>query len=380
MATTLLVIDDEAAFLAIVRRTSESAGVAVKATTEPDVFKEAVRADLPTLVLLDLQMPDCDGVELLRFLAEAHSPAKIILMSGMDSRVLGLARGIGEELGLDMGEPLQKPIRPADLHALLLRFRGRTFQPDKEAISAALAGESLELYYQPLVELREGRTIGFEALARWNHPDFGIIMPDRFIGLAEREGLIGQLTDRVLSLAVKQLAGWRGEGFTPFISLNISAANVDAKLPDGLGQLCASQGVPASQICLELTETAAMGNPTLMLEVLTRLRLKGFKLAIDDFGTGYSSLLQLHRLPFSELKIDQSFVRKMGRSEEASLIVGAIVNLAHSLKLELIAEGIENQDLSNTLSALGCEMGQGYHFSRPMPAAQVLDWLAKTSG
>jgi EAL domain-containing protein (putative c-di-GMP-specific phosphodiesterase class I) len=124
-----------------------------------------------------------------------------------------------------------------------------------------------------------------------------------------------------------------------------------------------------------LTETAAMGNPTLMLEVLTRLRLKGFKLAIDDFGTGYSSMLQLHRLPFSELKIDQSFVAEMEHSE-ARIIVGAIAGLGKNLGLELVAEGVENQALLKHLVGFGCEIGQGYHFSRPMQAVQVLDWLA----
>jgi EAL domain-containing protein (putative c-di-GMP-specific phosphodiesterase class I) len=207
-----------------------------------------------------------------------------------------------------------------------------------------------------------------------------MIMPDRFIALAEQENLIDALTERVVELAVRELGGWRKRGLEAFVSVNISAANVVANLPDRLAQLCARHGVPPSAICIELTESAAMGNPALMLEVLTRLRLKGFKLAIDDFGTGYSSLLQLHRLPFSELKIDQSFVRNMGHSEEANLIVGAIINLAHSLKLELIAEGVESADLRDRLAELGCEMGQGYHFSRPMPASQVLDWAAKVPG
>jgi EAL domain-containing protein (putative c-di-GMP-specific phosphodiesterase class I) len=135
--------------------------------------------------------------------------------------------------------------------------------------------------------------------------------------------------------------------------------------------------IPPRLLRLELTETAAMDNHALTLEVLTRVRLKGFQLAIDDFGTGYSSLVQLHRLPFSELKIDQSFVREMANSEEARMIVGAIVSLGHSLRLKLIAEGIETEDLMQRLIAMGCEMGQGYFFSRPMPASHVSDWIAQ---
>jgi EAL domain-containing protein (putative c-di-GMP-specific phosphodiesterase class I) len=373
----LIAIDDERAFLDIIERVAQSAGFTATTTTDPARFKEAVEAESPDVVLLDLQMPDCDGVEFLRFLADKACRAKIFLVSGFDPRVINLARDMGDDFRLDMGEPLQKPVRPVELRQMLARLRSKSFEPDASALRQALAEDRIELYYQPLVELRDGRTIGFEALARWNHPEFGMIMPDRFIKLAEREGLIDPFTERVVGLAVHQLADWRKEGFLPFVSVNVSAANiVDARLPDRLAQLCGRCEVPPDRFCLELTETAAMGDPTLMLEVLTRLRLKGFKLAIDDFGTGYSSMLQLHRLPFSELKIDQSFVAEMERSEEARIIVGAIAGLGKNLGLELVAEGVENQALLKHLVGFGCEIGQGYHFSRPMPAGQVLDWLA----
>jgi EAL domain-containing protein (putative c-di-GMP-specific phosphodiesterase class I) len=202
-------------------------------------------------------------------------------------------------------------------------------------------------------------------------------MPDRFIALAEQEGLIGPLTERVLDLAAAQIATWRRLGIDTVVSVNISAANIVTELPDQLVRLCTLHDIPPSLLSLELTETAAMGNRALMLEVLTRVRLKGFRLAIDDFGTGYSSLVQLHRLPFTELKIDQSFVGGMASSEEANVIVGAIVNLGHSLHLELIAEGIETEDLLKRLVAMNCQTGQGYFFSRPMPASEVPDWIDK---
>jgi EAL domain-containing protein (putative c-di-GMP-specific phosphodiesterase class I) len=159
--------------------------------------------------------------------------------------------------------------------------------------------------------------------------------------------------------------------------VNISAVNIVATLPDELVRLCVRHGIAPRLLRLELTETAAMGNHALMLEVLTRVRLKGFQLAIDDFGTGYSSLVQLHRLPFTELKIDQSFVRDMASSEEASVIVGAIVNLGRSLHLELVAEGIESEELLQRLIKMGCQTGQGHFFSPAMPASEVVDWIAK---
>ena len=377
MDDLILAIDDEPAFLDIIQKVAKSAGFVATTTTDPTVFCTMLVTQPPSVVLLDLQMPDCDGIELLHALAEAHCRAKIILMSGFDPRVLSLARGIGDDLGLEMGEPLQKPLRPAELRQVLSKIRSKTFSPDAVALQEALDNHQLELFYQPIVTLGSGRTIGFEALVRWRHPEFGIVMPYQFIPLAEKTDLIHPLTDRVLDIAAAQIADWRPLGIDPFVSVNVSAANIVADLPDRLVRLCTRHAIPPRQLRLELTETAAMGNPALMLEILTRVRLKGFQLAIDDFGTGYSSLVQLHRLPFTELKIDQSFVRDMSSSAEANLIVGTIISLGHSLHLELIAEGIETEDLMTRLVSMGCETGQGYFFSRPMPANEVPAWLAR---
>jgi EAL domain-containing protein (putative c-di-GMP-specific phosphodiesterase class I) len=377
MHDIVLAIDDESAFLDIVRAVAKSANFAATATTDPAAFKDALNTQPPSVVLLDLQMPGCDGIELLHVLANAKCRAKIVLMSGFDARVMTLACGIGRDLGLDMGQPLQKPFRPAELRQLLSSLRSKTFQVDAAKLQAAIENDELELFYQPLLTLNTRQTIGFEALVRWRHPEFGIVMPDSFIGIAEREGLITRLTERVLELAAAQVSTWRKLDIDTFVSVNISAANIVTSLPDQLVCLCARHEIPPRLLRLELTETAAMGNHALMLEVLTRVRLKGFQLAIDDFGTGYSSLVQLHRLPFTELKIDQSFVRGMASSEEASVIVGAIINLGRSLHLELVAEGIETEELLQRLIKMGCQTGQGYFFSRPMPASEVVDWMAK---
>lgn len=378
MDNVVLALDDEPALLKIIQKVAKSADFAVTATTDPAVFQAALFTQPPSVVLLDLHMPDCDGIEILRVLADAQCRAKIILASVFDARVLDRARSIGQALKLDMGEPLQKPLRPAELRQALLEIRGKTYHADAARLREALDNDRLELFYHPLISLGTGEAIGFEALVRWNHPDFGIVMPDRFVGLAERENLINPLTDRVLELAAGQIATWRKAGIEPFVSVNVSAANIVAELPDQLDRLCIRHDIPPRSLRLELTESAVMGNQALMLEILTRVRIKGFLLAIDDFGTGYSSLVQLHRLPFSELKIDQSFVREMSTSEEARLIVGAIIGLGHSLNQEVIAEGIETEDVMQRLIALGCKTGQGYLFSRPMPASKVPDWLVNS--
>jgi EAL domain-containing protein (putative c-di-GMP-specific phosphodiesterase class I) len=377
MHDVVLAIDDESAFLDIIRAVAKSANFAATATTDPAVFKDVLSTQPPSVVLLDLQMPGSDGIELLHVLASAKCRAKIVLMSGFDTRVMTLACGIGRDLGLDMGQPLQKPFRPAELRQILLSLRSKTLEIDAAKLQAAIENNELELFYQPLLILSTQKTIGFEALVRWRHPEFGIVMPDRFIGIAEREGLIGRLTERVLELAAAQISTWRKIELDTFVSVNVSASNIVTSLPDQLIDLCARHDIPPRLLRLELTETAAMGNHALMLEVLTRVRLKGFQLAIDDFGTGYSSLVQLYRLPFTELKIDQSFVRDMANSEEANVIVGAIVNLGRSLHLELVAEGIETEELLQRLITMGCQTGQGYLFSRPMPANEVAEWIAK---
>jgi EAL domain-containing protein (putative c-di-GMP-specific phosphodiesterase class I) len=377
MDDVVLAIDDESAFLQIIQKVAKSANFASTVTTDPAVFQAALSTQPPSVVFVDLQMPGCDGIELLHALADARCRAKIILLSGFDARVLGLACVIGRDLGLEMGEPLQKPIRAAELRQLLSSLRITTFRADAAGLQKALDNGHLELFYQPLLTLSTGKTIGFEALVRWRHPEFGIVMPDSFIRLAERENLIGPLTDRVLDLAAAQISTWRKLGIDAFVSVNVSAANILAELPDQLVRLCVHHDIPPCLLRLELMETAAMGNHALMLEVLTRVRIKGFQLAIDDFGTGHSSLVQLYRLPFTELKIDQSFVRGMATSEEARVIVRAIINLGHSLHLELIAEGIETEDLMQRLISMGCQTGQGYLFSRPMPENQVLEWIAK---
>lgn len=376
VANHLLAIDDDAGMLDIVSRAARSLGYRVDATIDPDAFKEIVRTAGPDVIMIDLQMPRCDGVELLEFLAAEKCRSPIVLASGFDARVVSISKALGEKLGLTMATPLTKPVRLAALKAMLTLYRESDFEIDAATLRQAIEDDQLELHFQPLIDLKTRGLIGWEALVRWQHPQQGLQMPDAFIGVAERDGVIDALSHRVAELAVRQIAAWRADGLDLFVSINLSALNLgDARFPDRLEQLCASHDVPPALLRLELTETAAMANPVGLIGALTRLRLKGFELAIDDFGTGYSSLLQLHRLPFSELKIDQSFVRAMGDSEEAELIVGVTIGLGHALNMQMIAEGIETGAVADQLAALGCDIGQGYHFGKPMPACDTRAWL-----
>jgi EAL domain-containing protein (putative c-di-GMP-specific phosphodiesterase class I)/CheY-like chemotaxis protein len=376
MANHLLMIDDEAGMLDIVRHAARSLDFRVDATTDPEAFKAIVRAGSPDVIMIDLQMPGCDGVELLEFLAAQECRSPIVLASGFDARVVAISKVYGEKLGLNMAAPLPKPLRLAALKEMLNGFRESVFAVDAATLRHAIENDQLELHFQPLIDLKSRGLLGWEALVRWQHPQQGLQMPDTFIGVAERDGVIDALSYRVAEMAVRQIAAWRAEGLGHFVSINLSALNLgDARFPDRLEQLCAQHGVPPALLRLELTETAAMADPIRMIGALTRLRLKGFELAIDDFGTGYSSLLQLHRLPFSELKIDQSFVGSMAESEEAELIVGVTIGLGHALKMHMIAEGIETGAIADQLATLGCDVGQGYHFGKPMPERDTRVWL-----
>src|SRR6202041_3009883 len=205
-------------------------------------------------------------------------------------------------------------------------------------LAHAIATHQLFLEYQLKLDCRLGRVTGVEALVRWSHPTLGILHPDQFIPLAEETDLIHRVTDWVVVTAAQQMADWHMENPALEIAVNIAAKNVeDLGLPDRLEKHCRLAGVDCSSVTLELTETGAMREALQMMDVLTRLRLKGFKLSIDDFGTGYSSLVQLQRLPFSEIKIDKSFVTSMNWNEGCRTIVKAVTDLAHNLGLKSVA-------------------------------------------
>jgi diguanylate cyclase (GGDEF)-like protein len=241
----------------------------------------------------------------------------------------------------------------------------------------AIDGDELVLYYQPQVELRGGHPIGVEALLRWNHPVDGLILPDEFIPLAERSGLIHPLTEHVLERACSQCREWRGLGLELSVAVNLSARNlIEVDLVERVRGLLARHDLPPSALVLEITESTIMADPVKTTSVVRRLRDEGLTVSIDDFGTGYSSLAHLRHLPVSEIKIDKSFVFGMLEDPSDATIVRSAIELAHNLHLVAVAEGVETAGARDALAALGCDVGQGYYFARPMPASELTTWLA----
>jgi EAL domain-containing protein (putative c-di-GMP-specific phosphodiesterase class I) len=241
-------------------------------------------------------------------------------------------------------------------------------------------GELL-VYFQPTVDLVSGRLVGVEALARWNHPRRGLLPPSEFIGLAEDTGLVVPLGTGVLATACRQLAEWSAPGSPAAhcavtLSVNLAARQLLwPELPAVVEQVLAVSGLEPSRLCLEITESVLLADGEASTQALRRLKETGVDIAIDDFGTGFSSLTYLRQFPVDVLKIDRSFVAGLGRNRQDRAIVASIIDLAHALGLRTVAEGVEDPTQHRELRRLGCEHGQGFLWSRPLPAEEAGIWI-----
>jgi EAL domain-containing protein (putative c-di-GMP-specific phosphodiesterase class I)/FixJ family two-component response regulator len=338
------------------------------------------------LIFLDINMPGMDGVEFIRRLVECQYGGSVILVSGENSRILESVEKLIEAHRLIALGCLQKPVKPDELARLMSTLKPnighcRVAHSSQhlyggEQLRAAIAGGQLVNHYQPKVAMATGEVVGMESLVRWQHPEDGLIFPDRFLGLAEEEGLLTQVTTAVLTEAMKQAKAWWEAGYHLPIAVNISMDDLIAlDFPDMAVALAASIGVNPQLLTLELTEGQVMRQLSTVLDVLSRLSLKRFRLSIDDFGTGHSSLAQLRDLPFDELKVDRGFVHGASTDGTREAICTASLRMAHQLQMQVVGEGIEDRDDWNFLSQLGCDVGQGYFIARPMPAAEVADWI-----
>jgi len=244
-------------------------------------------------------------------------------------------------------------------------------------LRTALERDEFVLHYQPKIDLRTGAVTGSEVLLRWAHPVHGWLTPDEFIPLAEHTGLIVPLTSYVLEHALRQVGAWRADGLDVGVALNLSARTlVERDLPDQIEARCARWSVPTNRLVLEITESMVVADPARALPVLARMHELGVEISVDDFGTGYSSMEYLKRLPVREIKIDRSFVMPMATDARDAAIVRCTIDLARSLGLRVVAEGVETPDIRAQLVAMGCDQGQGFSFSRALPAAQFTTWLA----
>jgi len=310
-------------------------------------------------------------------------------INGME---VGVQTSIGIAVYPEHGEDVDALTRHADVAMYQAKQQGGGFavytsESDPHSLHRltligdlrhALENDGLMLYYQPELNSASGHVTGVEALARWNHPQMGLIPPDEFIAIAEKSGQIKTLTEVVLRKAFQQHHAWQRMGVSLNISINLSARNLhDVGLPAYIGQLLEAWNVPAADIRLEITESAMLADPDKAKRILMEFDTMGLDIAIDDFGTGYSSLAYLKQLPVSIIKIDKSFVMDMTQDEDDASIVRATIDLAHNLGLKVVAEGVENEETWSALQALGCDFLQGYYISKPVPADELVRWLAR---
>jgi EAL domain-containing protein (putative c-di-GMP-specific phosphodiesterase class I)/CheY-like chemotaxis protein len=379
----ILALDDEPFMLKLLVRMLATLGYN-SVTTSGSAHSALAQMDhadsSPELILLDLNMPEMDGVEFVRKLVERSYNGSIILVSGEDERLLQTAEKLVQAHQITLLGHLQKPVSPEGLAAMLAKWSPPSQDTPREAIKtygadevrAAIANGELVNYYQPKVAATTGRLMGVETLVRWKHPVDGMVFPDQFIGVAEEYGLIDDLTRQVLTGALNQAKAWQESGLMLQVAVNVSMDNlVSLDFADFVSGLAAQAGVPPQTIVLEVTESRLMQDLRASLETLTRLRLKRFRLSIDDFGTGNSSLSQLRDIPFDELKIDRGFVH--GACSDATLraMYDASLGLARQLGMEVVAEGVEDRDDWDFLRRTGCDLAQGYFIAKPMPAANL---------
>ena len=379
----VLAVDDEIDFLELIVQIGEGVGCDVITAESAAAFREQLSRRQPSLILLDFQMPGMDGVEALRYLGRIGTTAGILLASGMDQRVLTSARQLGDQLGLNMLGTLQKPAMLEDIEALLSKHIQPGERLSADDLRRAIEEHELVVHYHPKLvrSTSDWQVRSAEALVRWRHPRLGLLYPGEFLPLAEQSGLIASVTDFVLTDAIRQIGHWRKRGLDLGAAVNLSPRLVqDLEFPDRLGLILREFDASAEQLTLEVTEAASLDDPELVMDIFTRLRVKGVGLSLDDFGIGTSSLTQLYKMPFSEVKIDRLLVGEVTQGKAAATVVRAIIELAHNLSLTVCAEGVETSPVFEFLEQAGCDALQGDFIAQAMPAGEIESFIDVWNG
>ncbi|MCB1921354.1 MAG: EAL domain-containing protein, partial [Candidatus Competibacteraceae bacterium] len=387
---SIMLLDDDTFMHDLISSMLEELGhndVSCYATGESALAALDRSTEKPDAILLDINMPGMDGIEFVEQLMQRQYSGCLILVSGEDEMMLRATEKLAQEVHLSVMGSVQKPPLPQRLADLLGQCRAKHALStptaatvarksyDAAALRTAIANGELVNYYQPKVALPGGEWIGVETLVRWQHPEDGLVFPDQFIPVAEANGIIGDVTRAVLKESIRQAQLWRDEGFALRVAVNVSMEDLtDMAFADFVIEQAASHNVPPQAIVLEVTEGRLMQDLATALHVLTRLRLKRFRLSIDDFGTGHSSLAQLRDLPFDELKIDRSFTHNASKDARLKAIFTASLDMAKQLHMEVVVEGVEDEEDWAFLLTTDSQIAQGYFVSRPLPVEELADW------
>ena len=332
------------------------------------------------LLVVDVASPAIGGIALLDTIAARGDRVRVVLAGDAESPELATAEDLARQGGIDVVGLLRKPIVPTDLAALLRLVGPASVHLRHGELEHAIREGEIEAHYQPKYALIDGHLslMGAEALARWRHPRLGLLEPSMFFDELEAGGLEYALTERMLGEATALAARCRDRGHHLEFAVNVTPALVsDPTWPDRIEHYLELHDLPPRCLALEITEGSMIHHALRSFDVLSRLRVRGIPLLLDDFGAGYSSLMRLHVLPFSEIKIDRTFIAGMLEQVSARTIVAAIIDLAHKLGLTACAEGVESQEAVVALDAMGCDYLQGYHLGVTVDGAAFMHLLAR---
>ncbi|MHB2167935.1 EAL domain-containing response regulator [Alsobacter sp. R-9] len=384
----LLVVDDDRMQRMLIAETAKRCGYSVALAASLGEAVEKLSERRFTTLVLDLSLGDHDGVEVIRHLAGTSQRPTVLVISGFDERIRDAAVRLARGVGLGTLGTLHKPLSLGALRQHLID--AATMQPGAlgradsgVAVTADEVAEAIETgairpVYQPKVDLRTGRIVGVETLARWESEVHGTVPPDVFVPVAEDAGLAGALTRLMMAVAIRDAGVWRATASDVGVAVNVPPSALDdVAWPDLVEVQLWQASLPPEVLTVEITESTAMSDNALVSDVLTRLRIKGVNLSLDDFGTGYSSLRTLLSLPFSELKLDRSFVQRCDQDAYAWKIVRASLSLAHEFGMRTVAEGVETAAVAALLADADCDVAQGYFFSRPLSLGDLVARLAE---
>jgi EAL domain-containing protein (putative c-di-GMP-specific phosphodiesterase class I) len=383
----LLVVDDDRMQRLLISETARRCGYTVTMAGSLEEAVERLRERSFATLVLDLSLGEHDGVEVIRHLAETGQRPTVLVISGFDERIRDAAMRLARSVGLAAVGTLRKPLSLGTLRVHLLQaletapdavYRpAASFSVTADDVAAAIENGEIVPAYQPKIELATRRIAGVEALARWTSAEHGRVPPGVFVDITERAGLAPALTRLMMTSAIRDAASWHAAGSQVGVAVNVPPSALDdLSWPDAVEAELARAGLPPGALTVEITESTAMSDSPLIGDVLTRLRIKGVNLALDDFGTGYSSLLSLLRMPFSELKLDRSFVQRCDQDAYAWKIVRASISLAAEFGMRTVAEGVETASVVALLEDARCDMAQGFFFARPMPLDDLAIRLA----
>lgn len=383
-----LVVDDEEFMLDFLCMAVEKSGVGnvISATSGAEALDQVEdRQQMFDIIVCDLQMPGMDGIEVIRQLANDGFSGGIILVSGVDKRVLKTAESLAEARGLNVIGSLCKPMPVHEIISLMNQYAvaeqhasWAVSDVTANELDAAIRSGEITVNYQPQVDVKTGVVKSVETLARWFHPERGMITPDIFIDIAERHDLIDALADSIIMQAARQGAIWHKQGIDLSVAINISMYNLrHLDFPDRITYIVNQAGMDIKKLVIEITESRLVQDLGTYLDILSRLRLKGPLLSIDDFGTGYVSMDHLKQMPFGELKIDRAFVNGAYKDDTARAIVESSVSLAKQLEMTVVAKGVELKEDWDLVTEMDCDMVQGYYVAPPMDVETFDAWLLK---